>query len=268
MTLSQQAPTTESVQFEQRDGVAWIGFNRPQSRNAMTWDMYNALEYYCDTLANDDQVHAVVLHGVGGEAFVAGTDITQFAGFSSPNDAIEYERRIDRVVGKLERFPKPTLALIEGACVGGGAALALVCDFRYATGSMKFGVPIAKTLGNTLSITNVSRLVDMVGIPRTKEVLMMARLITADEAHAAGLVNQLFSADTIYNEVAELAADFKKRAPLTLQASKALIGRVQQQRRLTPDEGDDWVTTCYMSQDFAAAVNKFVNKTPFEWSGR
>ncbi|WP_249978341.1 enoyl-CoA hydratase/isomerase family protein [Vreelandella olivaria] len=268
MAHYQQAPTTESIQFELRDGVAWIGFNRPQSRNAMTWDMYNALEYYCDTLASDDRVYAVVLHGVGGEAFVAGTDITQFASFTAPNDAIDYERRIDRVVGKLETFPKPTLALIEGACVGGGAALALVCDFRYATGTMKFGVPIAKTLGNTLSITNVSRLVDMVGIPRTKEVLMMARLITADEAHAAGLVSQLFADDTIYADVAALAAGFKQRAPLTLQASKALIGRVQQQRRLPPEVGDDWVTTCYMSQDFAAAVDKFVNKTPFEWSGR
>lgn len=268
MTQQPQVPTTDSVRFEVKDGVAWIGFNRPQSRNAMTWEMYNALEYYCDTLADDADIHALVLHGVGGEAFVAGTDITQFAHFAEPEDAIGYERRIDRVVGKLETFPKPTLALIEGACVGGGAALALVCDFRYATDSMKFGVPIAKTLGNTLSITNVSRLVDMVGIPRTKEVLMQARLITTEEALSVGLVNQRFDSATIYSDVAQIAAEFAKRAPLTLQASKALINRVQAQRRLSPDASDDWVATCYMSQDFSAAVNKFVNKTPFEWRGQ
>lgn len=268
MSHSQDSSLTDSVQFEVRDGIAWVGFNRPQSRNAMTWEMYTALEHYCDTLAHDNEIHALVLHGVGGEAFVAGTDITQFTHFSKPEDAIGYERRIDQVVGKLENFPKPTLALIEGACVGGGAALALVCDFRYATSTMKFGVPIAKTLGNTLSISNVSRLIDMVGVARTKEVLMMARLFGAEEAYSAGLINRLFDADTIYADVAMLAADFAKRAPLTLQASKALINRALEQRRLGADASDDWVTTCYMSQDFAAAVDKFVNKTSFEWSGR
>lgn len=257
----------DSVTYDVRNGVAWIGFNRPLSRNAMTWEMYDALEKYCDQLAENDAVYAVVLHGIGGEAFVAGTDISQFAGFTQPNDAIDYERRIDRVVGKLETFPKPTLALIEGACVGGGAALALVCDFRYATPTLKFGVPIAKTLGNTLSINNVSRMIDMLGVARTKEALMMARLFGADEAHASGLVNQLFDAEAIYSEVAALAEAFAKRAPLTLQASKALIGRALEQRRLPADASDDWVTTCYMSRDFAAAVDKFVNKTPFEWSG-
>lgn len=268
MNTSHQLSHTDSITFEVRNGVAWIGFNRPQSRNAMTWEMYDALEKHCDQLVEDDSVHAVVLHGVGGEAFVAGTDISQFSGFSQPDDAIAYERRIDRVVGKLETLPKPTLALIEGACVGGGAALALVCDFRYATSSMKFGVPIAKTLGNTLSINNVSRMIDMLGVARTKEALMMARLFGADEALAAGLVNQQFDADTIYAEVATLAEAFVKRAPLTLQASKALISRALEQRRLPADASDDWVTTCYMSQDFAAAVDKFVNKTPFEWSGQ
>ncbi|MCB8888006.1 enoyl-CoA hydratase [Vreelandella malpeensis] len=261
-------PTTDSVRFSIDEGVAWLGFNRPQSRNAMTWEMYNALEYYCDTLADDSGVHALVLYGVGGEAFVAGTDITQFAHFDKREDAIDYERRIDRVVGKLERFPKPTLAMIEGACVGGGAALALVCDFRYATASMKFGVPIAKTLGNTLSITNVSRLLEMLGTARTKEVLMMARLVNGEEALALGLVNALFDQDTIAFEVKALAGAFLARAPLTLQASKALINRVREAGRLSPDAGDDWVGICYTSEDFGAAVRKFVDKTPFEWSGR
>lgn len=259
--------SNESLLLKVQDGIAWLGFNRPQSRNAMTWEMYDALESCCDRLAADDQVVAVVLHGVGGEAFVAGTDITQFAGFSKPEDAINYERRIDRVVGKLEALNKPTIALIEGFCVGGGAALAMVCDFRYCTPGLKFGVPIAKTLGNCLSITNVSRLIDMVGIARTKEALMMGALFNADEASHIGLVNAVIEPDHIYDQVADIAAQFAKRAPLTVQASKALIERVQKQRRAAHDAGDDWVITCYMSDDFKAAVNKFVNKTPFEWTG-
>ncbi|QJQ95908.1 MULTISPECIES: enoyl-CoA hydratase/isomerase family protein [Halomonadaceae] len=259
---------TESLSFEKRSGVAWIGFNRPASRNAMTWEMYDALERCCDALAQDDSIHAVVLHGCGGEAFVAGTDITQFANFSEPQDAIDYERRIDRVVGKLETLAKPTIAMLEGFCIGGGAALAMVCDFRYCTPSLKFGVPIAKTLGNCLSITNVSRLIDMVGLARTKEVLMAARLFSADEALQAGLVNGIFDADSIAVEVEARAHEFSKRAPLTIQASKALIQRVQEHRRAARDASDDWVTTCYMSRDFNAAVDKFINKTPFEWTGK
>ncbi|QOR39883.1 enoyl-CoA hydratase [Billgrantia diversa] len=258
----------DALIFRREGNLAWIGFNRPESRNAMTWEMYDALEACCDRLSEDDDIQAVVLHGVGGEAFVAGTDISQFAHFDAPEDAVGYERRIDRVVGKLERLAKPTIALIEGACVGGGAALALVCDFRYCTPSLKFGVPIARTLGNTLSMTNVSRMVDMIGVARTKEALMMAKLFGAEEARQSGLVNGVFSAETIVDEVTAIAAGFGRRAPLTVQASKALVGRVMEERRAAANASDDWVTTCYMSDDFKAAVNKFLHKTPFEWTGR
>ncbi|GHE21675.1 enoyl-CoA hydratase [Halomonas urumqiensis] len=260
--------TTDSLRYEERDGVAWIGFNRPESRNAMTWEMYDALEAHCDRLATDANVHAVVLHGVGGEAFVAGTDIAQFADFDKPEDALGYEQRIDRVVGKLEALNKPTIALIEGACVGGGAALALVCDLRFATPGMKFGVPISRTLGNTLSITNVTRMIDMIGVARTKQALMLGTLFSAEQASEAGLLNGVFEADAITDEVAAVASELGRRAPLTLQASKALVGRALEQRRLHREASDDWITTCYMSRDFKAAVDKFLNKTPFEWTGR
>ncbi|BBI63907.1 hypothetical protein HSBAA_52130 [Vreelandella sulfidaeris] len=110
----------ESLIFRREGNLAWIGFSRPASRNAMTWDMYNALEASCAQLAEDNSVHAVVLHGVGGEAFVAGTDITQFSHFTKPQDALDYEQRIERVVSGLETLNKPTIAMIEGFCVGGG----------------------------------------------------------------------------------------------------------------------------------------------------
>ncbi len=263
--------TTENagrVHCEKRGSVAWIGFDRPQSRNAMTWEMYDALETLCREVDSDPAISAVVFHGCGGEAFVAGTDIKQFAGFESAEDAVDYERRIDRILRGLETLSKPTIALLEGFCVGGGAAIALACDFRYATPSLKFGVPIAKTLGNCLSVTNVSRLMDIVGIPRTKEVLMAARLIEAPQALDTGLVNAVYAPEAIEAAVAKHADEFSQRAPLTVQAAKQLIQRVQEHRRMPADASDDWVRTCYTSDDFKAAVNKFVNKTPFEWTGR
>lgn len=249
-------------------GVAWVGFNRPESRNAMTWTMYDSLERLCRELEADPQVVAVVFHGCGGKAFVAGTDIKQFADFDGGEAGVNYERRIDQVIAGLENMRKPTIAMLEGFCVGGGAAIALACDFRYCTPSLKFGVPIAETLGNCLSVTNVSRLMDLLGIARTKEVLMAAELIEATEAASIGLVSDVFAADAIRQEVACKAQAFAGRAPLTVQATKEVINRVLAHRRTTADASDDWVRACYGSRDFKAAVNRFVSKTPFEWTGK
>ena len=261
-------PSQGSVDCKVSEGVAWIGFNRPESRNAMTWSMYDSLERICKEVDADTGVNAVVFHGCGGEAFIAGTDIKQFADFEHGDQGVAYERRIDTVLKILETMKTPTIAMLEGFCVGGGAAIALACDFRYCTPSLKFGVPIAKTLGNCLSVTNVSRLMDLVGIPRTKEILMAAKLIEAPEAASFGLVSEVFEADNIAQEVTKKAQAFKQRAPLTVQAAKETINRVLEHRRTAADVSDDWVRTCYSSADFKAAVNKFVNKAPFEWTGK
>lgn len=257
-----------TVEYQIKDGIAWVGFNRPESRNAMTWSMYDALERICREVDTDPDISAVVFHGCGGEAFVAGTDIKQFAEFDHPDQGVAYEHRIDTVLAGLETMKNPTIALLEGFCVGGGAAIALACDFRYCTPSLKFGVPIAKTLGNCLSVTNVSRFMDLVGIPRTKEILMAAKLIEAPEAAAIGLVNEIFAPAEINQQVAEKARAFSQRAPLTVQAAKEVINRVLAHRRTAADVSDDWVRVCYGSQDFKAAVNRFVTKTPFEWTGK
>ncbi|MBE7375899.1 enoyl-CoA hydratase [Pseudomonas lopnurensis] len=247
-------------------GVAWIGFNRPESRNAMTWNMYDTLARLCQEVEADRGITAVVFHGCGGQAFVAGTDIKQFADFDG-EAGVAYERRIDSAIAGLENLRKPTIALLEGFCVGGGAAIALACDFRYCTPSLKFGVPIAQTLGNCLSATNVSRLMDLVGVARTKEILMAATLIEAPAAATMGLVSAVLEPEVIYQEVARKAQAFAGRAPLTVQASKELINRVLAHRRTAADAGDDWVRACYGSRDFKAAVGRFVSKTSFEWSG-
>lgn len=258
----------DELLFRREGHLAWITFNRPAARNAMTWAMYDRLEAVCAELEGDPEVAVVILRGAGGEAFVAGTDIGQFRDFREPADATGYEERIERVVGRLEALPKPTIALIEGACVGGGAALALACDFRYATPGLKLGVPIAKTLGNTLSVTNLARLVDLIGAARTKEVLMLARLLDAEEAQAAGAVTDVLPAERIEAEVRAVAERLAGLAPLTLAATKEGIRRVLAERRPPLAAGEDLVRRCYMSEDFRSAVRAFTEKTPHQWTGR
>ena len=130
----------------------------------------------------------------------AGTDIKQFVDFRERGDGIDYERRIDAVIGGIERLETPTVALIDGYCVGGGAAIAMACDFRYANANFKFGIPIARTLGNCMSITNVARLVDLIGIARTKRVLMLAKMIGAEEALSVGLIDEIVESRAVPEE--------------------------------------------------------------------
>lgn len=260
--------TEQELLYSREGRLAWITFNRPQAHNAMTWAMYDELERICGEVEASDDLAAVVLRGAGGRAFVAGTDIGQFSELTTEQQVLDYERRIERVVSRLEALPKPTIALIEGACVGGGAALALACDFRYATPELKLGVPIARTLGNTLSITNLGRLVDLVGVARAKEMMMLARMLDADEARAAGAVTDVFPHEHIEAEVRSIAERLAGLAPRTLQAAKEGIRRVLAGRRPDLETGEDLVAYCYLSEDFHAAVRAFTDKTRHEWTGR
>ncbi len=254
--------------FRQDGQVAVITFNRPHARNALTWNMYDRLVECCDRLDAADDIRVGILTGAGDQAFVAGTDISQFQRFQSQQDVLAYEQRIDRVVDRLERVRKPTIAMIRGYCVGGGLALALACDFRYASPDLQMGVPIARTLGNCLSMSNYARLVDLLGPARAKELIMLAKLLDADEALKLGVVNEIVPADQLQARVAEVAQTLSALAPLTLRASKEAIRRIQARRRLEPGEGEDLIVSCYMSEDFRAAVAAFLEKRTHTWVGR
>src|SRR5438067_370243 len=145
------SPTTSELLYARRGPIAVLTFNRPASRNAMTWAMYEGLYEACEHVDADDRVRVLVLRGAGERAFVAGTDIAQFQAFSTAEDALAYERNINRIVSRIEMVQKPTLAMIHGYCVGGGAGIAMACDPRLASLDARFGVPIARTLGNTFS---------------------------------------------------------------------------------------------------------------------
>lgn len=257
---------TPDVLFERRGSVGWVTFNRPQARNAMTFAMYDALVRICDAVEADPEIRVLVLTGAGDKAFVAGTDISQFQTFTDPEHALEYEARIDTVIARLETLARPTIAMIRGYAVGGGASIALACDLRYCTPDARFGVPIARTLGNCLSMNNYSRLVDLIGPARTKEMIFLAKMIEADDARAIGLVNEVVAPAELESRVTQVAEQIAGHAPLTIQVTKEAVRRVLEQRR--PESADDLVLTCYMSEDFREGVRAFLEKRKPQWQGR
>jgi enoyl-CoA hydratase/carnithine racemase len=250
-----------------RDGpIVTLTFNRPQARNALTWEMYERLYQTCDEVDADEGVRVLVLRGAGGQAFVAGTDISQFLTFTSAEDGLAYERDEDRRIARLERVCKPVIGQIEGYAVGGGFLIAAACDLRIATPSARFGAPIARTLGNCLSMQAYSRFVDLFGPSRLKELLLTARLLPADEARAAGFVHEIVEPAGIEARVRALAEQIAGFAPITLRVSKEAIRRVQEQRR--PADGDDLIGQTYASADFQEGVRAFVGKRVPRWTGK
>lgn len=258
---------SQEIQFEVAGQVATITFNRPQAMNAMTWNMYDRLVSYCDELDQNDEIRVAILQGAGDRAFVSGTDIGQFQAFKNPQDAIDYERRTGEVSGRLERVRKPTIAMIHGVCVGGGASIALSCDFRYADPNLRFGIPIARTIGNCLSLKTYSRLIDFVGPAKTKELIMLAKLLTADEALSLGVMTEIVPAEQLEARVREVADRLTQLAPLTLAATKESIRRIQAARALDNEAGEDLILSCYMSDDFRGAVQAFLEKRKYTWTG-
>ena len=259
---------TTHTRYETDGALAFLTFDRPEARNAMTWDMYQALVDACERVDRDEAVRVLILRGAGGRAFVAGTDISQFQTFQDGRDGIAYEQRLDHVLDCLERVTKPTIAQVQGVAAGGGCAVALTCDLRIATPESTFGVPIARTLGNCLSAASCSRLLDLMGPGIVKDLLFTGRFINAVDAHALGLVSRLASPGEIDRVVRELATGIAANAPLTLRVTKEMIRRLAAKRRLAAGEDADLVEMCYASADFHEGVTAFLEKREPRWQGK
>jgi enoyl-CoA hydratase/carnithine racemase len=258
--------TDELLYHVDADGIGRVVFNRPEARNAFTFTMYERLREVCAGVPDDGSVKALVLTGAGDKAFGAGTDMSQFRGFSTAEDAWDYEHRMDAVLNTVEACPVPTIAAINGACTGGGAGIAAACDLRLATRTLKFGFPIARTLGNCLSIANLSRLADLMGPARVREVIFTARLVEAEEAHRIGLVSELVAdLDALHARADELAHQLAGHAPLTLRATKEGLRRLRAANAQVDDK--DLVAMCYLSRDFKEGLEAFLAKRKPEWRG-
>ncbi|MFV0475589.1 MAG: enoyl-CoA hydratase [Pikeienuella sp.] len=257
---------SEDILWRVEDGIGWLTFNRPARRNAFTLAMYARIAEICRE-APATGARALIMTGAGGEAFAAGTDITEFRGFSSPEDALGYEQEMDRVMEAVETCALPTIAAITGACTGGGGAIAAACDLRICDARLKFGFPIARTLGNCLSIANLARLSALIGQGRVREIIFTARLIGAEEALNIGLVSEaLEDADAVVARAGALARAIAGHAPITLRATKEALRRL---RALGPGaEDEDLITLAYCSADFREGMDAFLSKRPPEWRNR
>jgi enoyl-CoA hydratase len=262
--MNDTATLQADLLYEVRDGIGRIIFNRPQARNSLTFGMYERLAEICANAGDDRSLKVLILTGAGDKAFASGTDINQFRAFKSPQDAIDYETRIDRVLGTLEQCQVPTIAAINGVCAGGGAGIAACCDLRIGTTTAKFGFPIARTLGNCLSMSNIGRLSALIGAARLKEIIFTARLIEAEEALRLGLLNEAVDdLSALERRAGELARTIASHAPLTLRSTKQALLRM----RPKVSEDEDLILMCYQSRDFREGMDAFLNKRQPQWTG-
>lgn len=252
------------VRYERDGSVVTLTFAREAARNAMTWKMYDELEAACVRIHDDPSVRVVVLRGEGDRAFVAGTDIAQFTAFEDGDDGVAYEARVEEVMSRLEQLPQPTIAVIKGFAVGGGLIISSVCDLRICSETARFGIPIARTLGNCLAMRNYARLSWMIGPAQLKAMIMRADFTDAATALRIGLATEVHAPDAVDGRVAELVAQLSEHAPLTMWATKESIRRLMLEG--VPAD-TDIVHRVYGSADFTEGTTSFVEKRPARWRG-
>ncbi len=256
----------DHLRLDQVGRVAWITFDRPHARNAMTFAMYERLHALCERLDQDPGVRVLVLRGAGDKAFVSGTDIRQFLEFKTREDALNYEARITRVLGRIHAMTKPTIAMVQGDAVGGGLFMALACDLRLAASHARFGAPVARTPGNCTAPLAFTLFANTIGPVRARNILLTARLVDATEAKDIGLVDEVHPGDQLEVKVRELAERLTELAPLTLAAVKEATRRVTRAAALR--DAEDIILSCYLSEDFKEGVRAFLDKRKANWQGR
>lgn len=253
---------SDEIVVDQSGPVLSVTFNRPERHNAMTFGMYEGLGAACEHADSDSEVRVMVLRGAGGQAFITGTDIAQFADFDGPR-GVEYERKIDTTIRRLLDVQIPVVAAIDGFCVGGGLAIAAAADIRIASPKSKFGYPIARTLGNTLSAQSYALTLRHFGHARTVDMVLTARLFDVEELRDTGFISQVDAdiAAATYTVVNRILG----HAPLTMWAAKETLRRLHDV--VGTLDTDDVIARVYGSTDFAVGAASFTSKTTPEWSG-
>jgi enoyl-CoA hydratase len=256
----------QDLLFEVREGVAYVTFNRPQARNALNFAMYERLQDVAESIEDDRSIRALLVTGAGEKAFASGTDIGEFRNLTSAEHVLEYEERIDGALGALERCRVPTIAAIAGACTGGGASIAACCDLRIAVRGARFGFPVARTLGNCLSMNNYARLAALIGPAAVKQLVILAELVSAEQAREMGFVTEVVEDyPALQVRAEEVVRKVATHAPLTMQATKEALRRV----RPRPEaESSELMLMCYLSEDFREGIDAFLSKRTPVFNGR
>ena len=260
--------TTEKMLSRIEDGVGYITFNNPEKHNAVSIEMWDALEKILDEFRSSKDIRVIVLNGAGGKSFVSGADISKFDKERSSKEAVlSYNKRTQKVYELLETFPKPTIAMIDGYCIGGGLNLAVCCDIRICSEKSKFAMPAAKlSLGYPFS--SIKRLFDVMGPGMAKHFMFTAEKISASEALACGLVQKLVSEENIETYVRDYALTISHNAPLTIKAMKQIGIEILK----NPDERDlllceQLASACFDSEDYKEGRKAFMEKRKPNFKG-
>ena len=260
---------TEKMIARKEGGIGWMIFNNPQRHNAMSLDMWEAVPEIMAGFAADEEVRVIVLRGAGERAFVSGADISEFEKVrASKEETIAYDRKGDVAMDSILHSPKPTIAMVNGFCMGGGAAIAISCDLRMVSEKSRFGIPAAK-LGVGYQSPGIRKLMDLVGPSFTKEIFFTGRQFSAEEALAMGLVNRVLPEEQLEGYVLETAGSIAGNAPLTINAVKATVMELVKdpgQRDLSKTEA--MVAACFDSEDYTEGRQAFMEKRPAQFKGR
>jgi enoyl-CoA hydratase/carnithine racemase len=258
---------TERI-IQKKDGATgWLIFNNPERRNAVSVDMWEAIPEVLDDFGKDPEIRVVVLAGAGDKAFVSGADISQFEKQRSSQDAVQrYEELAEGAQAKLTGFEKPLLAMIRGYCLGGGLNIANNCDLRIAADDARFGIPAAK-MGLGYRASSMKALVDVVGVPFAKEIMITARQFSAAEALAMGLVHKVVPVADLEKAVREYTDTISANAPLTMRAAKRIIREVSKVQ-YDAAQTRAWAKECFESEDYAEGRKAFMEKRKPAFKGR
>ena len=260
---------TDKMLSRKEGGVGYLTFNNPERHNAVSLDMWEAAAGFLEDFKNDKNIRVVVVTGAGGKAFVSGADISKFESERSSKEAVDrYNIAVDKANSAVYEFPKPTIAMIRGYCIGGGVGLALCCDMRICSDNSKFGVPAAK-LGLGYGYKGIKKLVDVVGPSFAKEIFYTARQFTAAEAQTMGLVNRVLPADELEKFVKDYADTISGNAPLTVDAVKFIVGQTvlpESERDLA--NCDELVSQCFASSDYTEGRKAFMEKRKPQFTGK
>lgn len=262
--------TNDPILLTLDGAIATVTFNRPERRNAITFAMWNHLQRLLVDLKENPAVRVIVFRGAGGAAFSAGADISEFA--THRNNAAKatlYNAAFDAAMDMAEAVGKPTLCLIEGACVGGGCEFSTACDIRIASETARMGVPIAR-LGLPIAYREMRRMVRLIGHAKTMELLLTAAIVPASEAHAIGLVNHVVPTDDIEAFTYDMANRIAALAPVVHRVHKEILHTVLEHPALdglTPAH-QALAVSPYETEDFQEGWRAFLEKRPPQFQGR
>ena len=251
-----------------RGAVGTLVFNRPEKRNAISLDMWTALPGVLQELASDSETRVLVIRGAGEEAFASGADISEFEQVrSDAASARRYSRIADAADRALAAFPRPTIAMIHGFCVGGGLELALACDLRFASRTARFGITAAR-LGIIYGFSSTRRLASIVGPSHARDILFSGRLVGIDEARAMGLVTKVCEPEMLEGETYEYADRLAQQAPLSQRGAKLMLQHLLGEGEMTDTDLAAFVEQAYESEDYHEGVRAFLEKRPPRFRGR